>query len=100
MAGESMDVQTPLVDSLAKAETWLNSNSDLLVQYGVNIISAVLILFIGNIVAKMVANSVAKMLERKKMDKAVVEFIHGIVRYTLFVIVLIAALSRIGVQTA
>lgn len=100
MAGESMDVQTPLVDSLAKAESWLNSNSDLLVQYGVNIISAVLILFIGNIVAKMVANSVAKMLERKKMDKAVIEFIHGIVRYTLFVIVLIAALSRIGVQTA
>ncbi|EGU29203.1 small-conductance mechanosensitive channel [Vibrio ichthyoenteri ATCC 700023] len=100
MAGESMDVQTPLVDSLAKAETWLNSNSDLLVQYGVNIISAVLILFIGNIVAKMVANSVAKMLEKKKMDKAVIEFIHGIVRYTLFVIVLIAALSRIGVQTA
>ncbi|ANS86578.1 small-conductance mechanosensitive channel MscS [Vibrio scophthalmi] len=100
MAGESMDVQTPLVDSLAKAETWLNSNSDLLIQYGVNIISAVLILFIGNIVAKMVANSVAKMLDKKKMDKAVVEFIHGIVRYTLFVIVLIAALSRIGVQTA
>ncbi|KII77354.1 small-conductance mechanosensitive channel MscS [Vibrio renipiscarius] len=100
MAGESVDIQTPLVDSLAKAETWLNSNSDLLIQYGVNIISAVLILFIGNIVAKMVANSVAKMLDKKKMDKAVIEFIHGIVRYTLFVIVLIAALSRIGVQTA
>lgn len=34
------------------------------------------------------------------MDKAVVDFIHGLVRYTLFIIVLIAALSRIGVQTA
>jgi len=100
MAGESVGVEAPLVDGLAKVETWLNSNSDLLIQYGVNIISAVLILFIGNIVAKMVANSVAKVLSKKKMDKAVVEFIHGIVRYTLFVIVLIAALSRIGVQTA
>ncbi|HAS62751.1 MAG TPA: mechanosensitive ion channel protein [Vibrio sp.] len=100
MAGESVGVEAPLVDGLAKVETWLNSNSDLLIQYGVNIISAVLILFIGNIVAKMVANSVAKVLGKKKMDKAVVEFIHGIVRYTLFVIVLIAALSRIGVQTA
>lgn len=100
MAGESLSVETPLVDGLAKVETWLNSNSELLIQYGVNIISAVLILFIGNIVAKMVANSVAKVLGKKKMDKAVVEFLHGIVRYTLFVIVLIAALSRIGVQTA
>lgn len=34
------------------------------------------------------------------MDKAVVEFIHGLVRYLLFVIVLIAALGRLGVQTA
>ncbi|MGF1911161.1 small-conductance mechanosensitive channel MscS [Vibrio kasasachensis] len=100
MAGESVGVEAPLVDGLAKVETWLNSNSELLIQYGVNIISAVLILFIGNIVAKMVANSVAKVLGKKKMDKAVVEFLHGIVRYTLFVIVLIAALSRIGVQTA
>ncbi|MGR5299134.1 mechanosensitive ion channel domain-containing protein, partial [Vibrio mediterranei] len=78
----------------------LTNNSDLLVQYGVNIISAILILFIGNIVVKAVANSVSKLLHKKKMDKAVVEFIHGIVRYTLFVIILIAALSRIGVQTA
>ncbi|WP_112478568.1 small-conductance mechanosensitive channel MscS [Vibrio variabilis] len=100
MANESVDIETPLVDSLSHAEKWLTNNSDLLVQYGVNIISALLILFIGNIVVKAIAGSVAKLLHKKKMDKAVVEFIHGIVRYTLFVIVLIAALSRIGVQTA
>jgi small conductance mechanosensitive channel len=100
MANESVDIQAPIVDGLSKAEQWLTNNSDLLVQYGVNIISAILILFIGNIVVKAVANSVSKLLHKKKMDKAVVEFIHGIVRYTLFVIVLIAALSRIGVQTA
>ncbi|GMQ47714.1 small-conductance mechanosensitive channel MscS [Vibrio sp. 10N] len=100
MANESVDIETPLVDSLSHAEKWLTNNSDLLLQYGVNIISALLILFIGNIVVKAIAGSVAKLLHKKKMDKAVVEFIHGIVRYTLFVIVLIAALSRIGVQTA
>ncbi|WP_159655503.1 small-conductance mechanosensitive channel MscS [Vibrio atypicus] len=100
MAGESVELETPLVDGLAKAESWLANNSDLLVQYGVNIISAVLILFIGNIIVKAVANSVSKVLEKKKMDKAVVEFVHGLVRYLLFVIVLIAALGRLGVQTA
>ncbi|MGR5134194.1 small-conductance mechanosensitive channel MscS [Vibrio alfacsensis] len=100
MAGESMGIDTSLTDGLNEAQTWLSNNSDLLIQYGVNIISAVLILFIGNFVVKMIANSVAKMLEKKSMDKAVVEFIHGIVRYLLLVIVLIAALSRIGVQTA
>jgi small conductance mechanosensitive channel len=100
MAGESAGIDTPLVDGLSQAEKWLTNNSDLLVQYGVNIISAVLILFIGNIIFKAVANSVSKVLEKKYMDKAVVEFVHGLVRYLLFVIVLIAALGRVGVQTA
>ncbi len=100
MAGESMGIDTSLTDGLSKAETWLNNNSDLLIQYGVNIISALIILFIGNIIVKAVANSVAKVLDKKNMDKAVVEFVHGLVRYLLFVIVLIAALGRVGVETA
>ena len=100
MAGNSVEIETPLVDGLAQAESWISNNSDLLIQYGVNVLSAILILFIGNIFVKIVANSVAKMLKKKHMDKAVIEFVHGLVRYLLFVIVLIAALSRIGVQTA
>ncbi|EIT7144875.1 small-conductance mechanosensitive channel MscS [Vibrio vulnificus] len=100
MAGETVGIDTSLVDGLNQAETWLTNNSDLLVQYGVNIISAIVILFIGNIIVKAVANSVSKVLNKKQMDKAVVEFIHGLVRYLLFVIVLIAALGRVGVETA
>ncbi len=51
-------------------------------------------------ITKGIANGVAKVLRKKDMDEAVVEFLHSLVRYLLFVIVLIAALGRIGVQTA
>ncbi len=98
MSQENPVVQ--LAGTAEKAEHWLASNQDLIIQYGVNIISAVLILIIGNFVVKAIAGSVAKMLRKKEMDNAVVEFIHALVRYLLFVIVIIAALSRIGVQTA
>jgi small conductance mechanosensitive channel len=100
MADSSTAIETPLVDGLSHAEQWLTNNSDLFIQYGVNIISALIILFIGNLIVKAVANSVSKVLQKKKMDRAVVEFVHGLVRYLLFVIVLIAALGRLGVQTA
>ncbi|MEZ8035704.1 MULTISPECIES: small-conductance mechanosensitive channel MscS [Vibrio] len=100
MADSSTAIETPLVDGLSQAEQWLTNNSDLFIQYGVNIISALIILFIGNLIVKAVANSVSKVLQKKKMDRAVIEFIHGLVRYLLFVIVLIAALGRLGVQTA
>ena len=89
-----------LTNGVLHAGNWITKNQDLLVQYAVNIVSALLILFIGNIIVKMIAGTIAKVLRKKDIDNAVVEFIHGLVRYVLFVIVLIAALSRIGVQTA
>ncbi|WP_434358547.1 small-conductance mechanosensitive channel MscS [Parasalinivibrio latis] len=98
-----MSQENPVVElagTAEKAQHWLASNQDLIIQYGVNVISAILILIIGNFVVKAIAGSVAKVLRKKQMDNAVVEFIHALVRYLLFVIVIIAALSRIGVQTA
>ncbi|WP_275131033.1 small-conductance mechanosensitive channel MscS [Vibrio sp. JC009] len=89
-----------VTQGISKMESWLVDNSDLLIQYGVNIISAVLILFIGNIIVKAIANSVGKLLSKRDMDKAVVDFVTALVRYLLFIIVLIAALGRVGVQTA
>ncbi len=83
-----------------KLTEWLTNNSDLLIQYAVNIVSAVVILIIGNWVVKSISRSVANILTKKDMDKAVVDFVSAMVRYILFVIVLIAALSRVGVQTA
>ncbi|MGF1715052.1 small-conductance mechanosensitive channel MscS [Photobacterium chitinilyticum] len=89
-----------LTNGVLNAGTWVADNQELLIQYGVNVLSALLILFIGNMITKGIANGVAKVLRKKDMDEAVVEFLHSLVRYLLFVIVLIAALGRIGVQTA
>jgi small conductance mechanosensitive channel len=89
-----------LTETMLSAGNWVADNQELLLQYAVNLISAVLILFIGNIIVKTIANGVAKVLRKKDMDEAVVEFLHSLVRYLLFVIVLIAALGRLGVQTA
>ncbi|MBD1572417.1 small-conductance mechanosensitive channel MscS [Vibrio sp. S17_S38] len=95
------DKVTEVASAIApKLTDWLTNNSDLLVQYGVNIISAIVIIFIGNIIVKKIASSVSKVLEKKKMDPAVVHFVGSLVRYVLFVIVLISALGRVGVQTA
>ena len=85
---------------ITKSIQWFMGNSELFIVYGVNILSAIVILFIGNIIVKKVANSVSHVLQKKNMDKAVVDFIHTLVRYLLFIIILIAALGKVGVQTA
>ena len=38
-------IETPIIDGLGVAGTWVNEHSELLIQYGVNLISAILILF-------------------------------------------------------
>lgn len=96
----SLYQSTSMSTHLEQAELWLVKHSDLMIQYSVNIVAAIVILIIGHLVAKVIGNSMLKLLENKQMDKAVAEFISGLVRYLVFIIALIAALSRIGVQTA
>ncbi|WP_407331362.1 small-conductance mechanosensitive channel MscS [Enterovibrio sp. 27052020O] len=83
-----------------EALSWFTANQDLLLQYAVNVISALVILIIGNWVVKKIAGAVAKVMRKKELDNAVVEFVHTFIRYLLFIIVLIAALGKLGVQTA
>lgn len=82
------------------AVNWLTDNSDLLVQYSVNIVSALIILFIGSFVVKSVSKGLINLLEGKRVDTAVVQFVGSFVRYSLLVMVIIAALSRLGVEMA
>ncbi|MDG3087130.1 small-conductance mechanosensitive channel MscS [Vibrio hannami] len=94
------ETMSEVTEGISKIENWISGNSDLFIQYGVNILSAIIILFIGNIIVKTIAGSVSRLLSKRDMDKAVVDFISALVRYLLFVIVLIAALGRVGVETA
>ena len=100
MAAESEQPSMPIISEMGQFGGWLTNHSDLIIQYCVNIIAAVLILFVGYLLSKAIANGTAKVLYKKNMDKAVVQFIHGLLRYALFAIVFVAALSRLGVQTA
>ncbi|MGO1297385.1 MAG: small-conductance mechanosensitive channel MscS [Vibrio sp.] len=100
MASEAVDVGTNVIDNISYLTDWFSNNSDLMFEYSMNIIWAVLILFVGNIAVKLVANSVAKVMRKRRIDKAVIDFVHAIIRYLLFIIVLIAALGKLGVQTA
>ncbi len=82
------------------AMNWFITNQDLLIRYGENIITAILILIIGNWISKKVADSVGKIMTKKQLDGAVVGFVHNLLRYVLLAIVLVAALGRLGVETA
>nr|WP_257797868.1 small-conductance mechanosensitive channel MscS [Psychromonas sp. CD1] len=84
---------------VGKSFDWVNNNQSLFIEYGLNIIAAILTIVIGLIVARMISGAINKVLIKRKLDITVVDFVSHLAKYVIVAFVLIAALSRIGVQT-
>jgi len=78
---------------------WIAENQDLIIYYGMNILFAIATLIIGLITARIVAGGFSKVLTKRKLDSTIVDFVSNMVRYAIVAFVIIAALSKIGVET-
>ncbi len=67
--------------------------------YGLKIIAAIAIFIVGRWVAKILRNTVKKMMTRNKVDQTLVSFVGSILYAVLIVFVVIAALNQLGIQT-
>lgn len=89
-----------LVDGLQSAGGWLVRNQTLILGYIVNLAAAMLILVFGFIIARVISNGFNTLLRNRNLDPTVAGFLSMLVRYSIIAFTLIAALSRVGVQTA
>lgn len=69
------------------------------IPWSIDILLALMIFIIGRYVAKLITRLITKLLERAKVETILVHFIAGIVNSILLVVVIIAALDQLGVQT-
>lgn len=101
--GNAVDTLTDRIgnsaDVLGNTMEWVTNNQGLLINYGMNILSAIATLLIGWVAAGFIANGFQKVLTKRKLDSTIIDFISHMVRYVIIAFVVIAALSRIGVET-
>ncbi|CAI0859872.1 small-conductance mechanosensitive channel MscS [Serratia entomophila] len=88
-----------VVDGINGASDWLVKNQDLLIQYAVNVVAAIVILIIGSIIARVVGNALNRVMKLRGIDATVADFLSAIVRYGVLAFTFIAVLGRVGVQT-
>ncbi|NRA83053.1 MAG: mechanosensitive ion channel [Gammaproteobacteria bacterium] len=81
-------------------KNWYASNSDMLINYVIALVIAVLIYWVGSKIAKMISKVVGRLMEKRKLDPVIVSFISSLSYGLLMAFVIIAALSQLGVQTA
>ncbi len=79
----------------------LNQAVDLGIQYGLDLLGALVLLIGGWVVAGWAQRSVLKVLQRTpRIDDTLRPVIGNVVRYLILVFVLVAVLAQFGVQTA
>jgi small conductance mechanosensitive channel len=70
-----------------------------LIPWGLRIIMALVIFIVGRWVAKIVVNVIRRMMKRAKLDDMLTAFLGNILYTVLLLVVVIAALDQLGVQT-
>lgn len=74
-------------------------NHEVLLGYLVQLVAAIVIFYIGRLVAKTVRRFMEKALLGRSVDKAVVSFVVSIVYAIILIATVLMALSQVGVQT-
>ena len=68
-------------------------------DFGIRLIAAIAIFFIGRIVVRFVTKGIRKVMESQEVDKILQSFVSNLVYWALMIFVVIAAINQVGVQT-
>lgn len=98
--GENLTNMTESVMATAgmvaeQAPVWM----DTITEVGLNLLAAVLIFVIGRFVARLIKKLIGQSMEKANVDPVLVSFACNLGYSALMVFVILAALSRLGVQT-
>jgi small conductance mechanosensitive channel len=73
--------------------------STYIIPWGIKIVLALLIFYVGRMVVSITVGLVKKLLHSRDMDDILVSFLSSILRWVLLLFVIIAALSQLGINT-
>lgn len=84
--------------SAAALKDMISSLTGMAVDFGLKLLAAIIVLVGGMWIAKRIARSFKRMLERRKADASLVSFLGSFVNILLRIFVVIISLATVGVQ--
>ncbi|ENO0458483.1 small-conductance mechanosensitive channel MscS [Salmonella enterica] len=79
---------------------WMAEHSDSVIYFGWNVVAAIILLFIGKLIARLLSRGLEKLLLRRQVDATIVHFFSALVRYITIAFTAVAALGRVGIETS
>lgn len=68
-------------------------------EFGINLVTAIAIFYIGKIVVGLLTRSLRKVMQAQEIDKTLESFVCNLARMVLLTFVIIASVSALGIQT-
>ena len=81
------------------AEQIMNLVTDLVMQWGLKVVGAIIVLIVGRMIAGMLRGGTRRMMTRRGVDATLVPFLSSLIYYLVLAFVVIAVLSVFGIQT-
>jgi small conductance mechanosensitive channel len=85
---------------LSQILEYIEKNQEIIISTAINLTVAIIIFYIGRVLARGVSTLIGKALLHRKVDRAVVSFLSSIVYAAILIAVALIALSHLGIQTA
>lgn len=68
-------------------------------EYGLKIVAALAIFFIGKIIIKRLTRLIVSLMNKANVDSTLVKFLNSVIYFAFLIVVVLAALSTLGVDT-
>ena len=95
------EAQTPATtETTSQAADWTDTARELVVTYGPRVLAAIVILIAGWIIARFITSLANRGMGRANLDKTLARFLTNLTFMLLMTFVVLAAISKLGVETA
>lgn len=95
-----VEATTEAANEVSRLVQYINESIPLIIKFGVKVLLAFVVFFIGKKLITFVRKLVKRSLERANVDKGVEQFIDSLVKFLLYALLIVSIAGKFGVDTA
>ncbi|HPF90717.1 MAG: mechanosensitive ion channel [Flavobacteriales bacterium] len=88
-----------LIQPVDQLTTWSQKGMALIMEYGPKVLMALIVLWIGSLLIRMLASVLNKVLDRRGVEPTLKRFLHSLVTISLRILLFLTVIQMMGVAT-
>lgn len=94
------EVATEATKEANKIVSYIQDHVPTIVSFGIKVLLALVIFFVGRLVIKGIRKIVGRSMDKANTDKGVEQFIDSLLKYVLYIVLVLGIISGLGISTA